>query len=135
SAFELQREPAALRDRYGRHKFGQSCLLARRLIEAGVCLVQVNWHRDQGDDTPMWDFHWRLEENCRTKMPPMDQGYTALLDDLDDLSHAGHLAGRRDSRSSRPAARAQPWTCSGTIVLRASKCSLLATTWMRCRLR
>src|SRR5262249_48020634 len=43
--FDLAREPLAVRDRYGRHKFGQSCLLARRLIEAGVPLVQINWHR------------------------------------------------------------------------------------------
>src|SRR5262249_54036397 len=47
-AFALDAEPAALRDRYGRHKFGQSVLLARRLIEAGVSLVQVNWPREPG---------------------------------------------------------------------------------------
>jgi hypothetical protein len=83
TAFDLGREAPAVRDRYGRHKFGQGCLLARRLIEAGVTFVQLNWHRDTGDETPMWDFHWRLEENLKAKMPPMDQGYTALLDDLD----------------------------------------------------
>ena len=84
SAFELNEEPPTVRDRYGRHKFGQGCLLARRLVEAGVSLVQLNWHRDANDDTPMWDAHWRLEENLKKKlMPPMDQGYTALLDDLD----------------------------------------------------
>lgn len=83
-AFDLSREPAAIRDRYGRHKFGQGCLLARRLIEAGVALVQLNWHREPNDDTPMWDAHWRLEENMKTKlMPPMDEGYTALLEDLE----------------------------------------------------
>src|SRR5205823_6319238 len=54
------------------------------LIEAGVCLVQLNWHREANDDTPMWDAHWRLEENLKSKlMPPMDQGYSALLDDLE----------------------------------------------------
>jgi hypothetical protein len=83
SAFDLGREPEKLRDRYGRHKFGQGCLLARRLIEAGVSLVQLNWHRDTGDETPMWDFHWSLVANLKAKMPPMDQGYTALLEDLD----------------------------------------------------
>jgi hypothetical protein len=83
-AFDLSREPLALRDRYGRHKFGQSCLLARRLIEAGVPLVQVNWHRDANDETPMWDAHWKLEENLKTKlMPPMYQAYPRLLEDLD----------------------------------------------------
>lgn len=83
-AFDLTREPLALRDAYGRHKFGQSCLLARRLIEAGVPLVQVNWHRDANDDTPMWDAHWKLEENLKHKlMSPMDQAYPRLLEDLD----------------------------------------------------
>jgi hypothetical protein len=84
AAFDLQREPAAVRDRYGRHPFGQGCLLARRLLEAGVALVQLNWHREPNDDTPMWDAHWRLEENLKVKlMPPMDLGFSALLDDLE----------------------------------------------------
>jgi hypothetical protein len=83
-AFDLNREPPALRDRYGRHMFGQGCLLARRLVEAGVALVQVNWHREANDDTPMWDAHWRLEENMKDKlMPPMERGFSALLDDLE----------------------------------------------------
>lgn len=82
-AFDLTRETPAVRDRYGRHKFGQSCLLARRLVEAGVPLVQVNWHRDKDDDTPMWDAHWKLEVNLKQKlMPPMDEAYSVLLDDL-----------------------------------------------------
>jgi hypothetical protein len=82
-AFDLGREPANLRDRYGRHTFGQGCLLARRLVEAGVALVQINWHREQGSDTPMWDSHWDLETNLKVKlMPPMDRGYSALLEDL-----------------------------------------------------
>src|SRR5262249_30289294 len=46
TAFALAREPDRLRDRYGRHPFGQGLLLARRLIEAGTRLVQVNWHND-----------------------------------------------------------------------------------------
>jgi len=44
-AFDLEAEPASVRDRYGRHIFGQSVLLARRLVEAGVRLVHVNWVR------------------------------------------------------------------------------------------
>src|SRR5207237_10873673 len=84
AAFDLGREPPAVRDRYGRHTFGQGCLLARRLVEAGVALVQVNWHRETGSDTPMWDAHWDLEINLKDKlMPPMDRGYTALLEDLE----------------------------------------------------
>src|SRR5262249_34270094 len=53
-AFDLRREPAAVRDRYGRHIHGQSVLLARRLIEAGVRLVSVNWHND---GQTFWDTH------------------------------------------------------------------------------
>jgi hypothetical protein len=84
AAFDLHREPATLRDRYGRTPFGQGCLLARRLVEAGVALVQLNWHREPNDEQPMWDAHHMLVTNLKNKlMPPMDQGYTALLDDLD----------------------------------------------------
>src|SRR5207244_3818954 len=52
-AFELDREPGSVRDRYGRSPFGQGCLLARRLVEAGVDLVTVNWARDDA----FWDTH------------------------------------------------------------------------------
>jgi hypothetical protein len=84
-AFDLQREPQTMRDRYGRHPFGQSCLLARRLVEAGVALVQVNWYRgpDEPADNPCWDSHVHESERLRTALaPPMDQGFAALLDDL-----------------------------------------------------
>lgn len=82
-AFDLSLESPALRDRYGRHKFGQGCLLARRLIEAGVTLVQVNWHRETNEDNPMWDAHANLEPRLKEAlMPPMDRGYSALLEDL-----------------------------------------------------
>jgi hypothetical protein len=84
-AFDLDREPPALRDRYGRHRFGQSVLLARRLVEAGVSLVQVNWTRaaDDGMANPVWDTHTHNSERLRTAlMPPMDQAYSALLEDL-----------------------------------------------------
>jgi len=86
-AFDLTAEPARVRDRYGRHKFGQSCLLARRLVEAGVRLVQVNWPREAGDSStgnPLWDTHSKNAERLKTAlMPPMDRGYSALLDDLE----------------------------------------------------
>ncbi len=85
-AFDLAQEPPALRDRYGRHKVGQSVLLAHRLVEAGVGLVQVNWPREPGDmssNSPLWDTHSRNSERLRTAlMPPMDQAYSALLEDL-----------------------------------------------------
>ena len=85
-AFDLGQEPAAVRDRYGRNRWGQSVLLARRLVEAGVSLVQVNWVRLPGDkdDSPAWDTHRgnakRLKNNL---MPPMDLAYSALLEDLE----------------------------------------------------
>jgi hypothetical protein len=86
-AFALDDEPATVRDRYGRDKFGQSVLLARRLVEAGVGLAQVNWPRERGDmasDSPCWDTHARNAERLRTAlMTPMDQAYSALLEDLE----------------------------------------------------
>ncbi len=85
-AFALDQEPAAVRDRYGRHKFGQCVLLARRLVEAGVSMVQINWPRERGDmaaDNPCWDTHSKNSERLRhALMPPMDQSYSALLEDL-----------------------------------------------------
>lgn len=85
-AFDLQREPPAVRDRYGRTRFGQSVLLARRLVEAGVALVQVNWTRTAADSdvNPVWDTHAKNTERLKTAlMPPMDLAYSALLEDLD----------------------------------------------------
>jgi hypothetical protein len=85
AAFDLGREPPALRDRYGRHPFGQSCLLARRLVEAGVSLVQVNWYRgpEEPSDAPCWDSHVKEAERLKTALaPPMDRAFSALLEDL-----------------------------------------------------
>jgi hypothetical protein len=85
-AFALDEEPAGVRDRYGRSQFGQSCLLARRLVEAGVCLVQVNWYRgpDEPPDNPCWDSHTNEAQRLRTVlMPPLDRAYSALLEDLE----------------------------------------------------
>jgi uncharacterized protein (DUF1501 family) len=78
-AFELDREPAAIRDRYGRHAFGQSLLLARRLVQAGVPVVQANMGRVQNWDTHGANFS-RLKDQL---LPPLDQGVAALLDDLE----------------------------------------------------
>jgi Protein of unknown function (DUF1501) len=86
-AFDLSREPAALRDRYGRHTWGQSCLLARRLVEAGVRLVHVNWPREPGDsavDNPMWDTHAQNADRLQDALCPLfDVTFAALLDDLE----------------------------------------------------
>ncbi len=78
-AFDLGRESDAMRDRYGRHTYGQSLLLARRLVQAGVPLVQANIGRVQN-----WDNHGQIFPTLKNRLlPPVDQGVSALLDDLD----------------------------------------------------
>jgi Protein of unknown function (DUF1501) len=84
-AFDLGQEPASVRDRYGRSRFAQSALLARRLVEAGVSLVQINWTRikDQPNQGG-WDTHEKHNVALKSLlMPLMDQCYSALLEDLD----------------------------------------------------
>jgi hypothetical protein len=84
-AFDLGREPERVRERYGRSQFGQSVLLARRLVEAGVSLVQVNWFRgpDEPSDNPCWDSHTNEADRLKTVLvPPTDQAFSALLEDL-----------------------------------------------------
>lgn len=87
AAFDLSKEPEALRDRYGRHSWGQTVLLSRRLIEAGVRLVHVNWTREAGDsavDNPMWDTHAQNADRLQDVLcPQFDVTFTALMDDLD----------------------------------------------------
>ncbi|MDB5309970.1 MAG: hypothetical protein JWO38_4172 [Gemmataceae bacterium] len=84
-AFDLEAEPAALRERYGKHTFGQQCLLARRLVEAGVRLVQINWPRSNigGRGGAGYDTHINcfklIEENL---YPATDQAFAALFADL-----------------------------------------------------
>jgi hypothetical protein len=84
-AFELEREPVAVRDRYGRSQFGQSVLMARRLVEAGVSLVQVNWYRgpEEPSDAPCWDSHARETQRLKDVLcPSADQATAALIEDL-----------------------------------------------------
>src|SRR4029078_2312975 len=59
-AFDLTRETPELRERYGRNTFGQSCLLARRLVEAGTRFVEVIWPRVANSDNHSWDVHTDL---------------------------------------------------------------------------
>lgn len=84
-AFRLEDEADAVRERYGRSPFGQSVLLSRRLIEAGVKLVQVNWYRaaDEPMANPCWDSHTEEAPRLRKVLAgPMDCAYSALLEDL-----------------------------------------------------
>ncbi len=85
--FDLSKEPSALADRYGRTRFGQSCLLARRLVEGGVPFVQVNWsdhveaEEDAGDGG--WDHHYRNFQIMQDRHAMwLDQSMSALLGDL-----------------------------------------------------
>ena len=76
-AFDLKSEPGALRDKYGRSSFGQGCLLARRLVQAGVRFVAVT--------SGGWDTHSNNAKSCKDRLvPPTDKGISALLDDLKD---------------------------------------------------
>jgi hypothetical protein len=85
-AFDLEREPKKVRDAYGRGKWGQSVLLARRLIEAGARLVHVNWPREDGDsaiENPLWDTHAQNADRLQDMLcPQFDVTFTALIDDL-----------------------------------------------------
>lgn len=87
-AFDLSAEPEDRRDRFGANSFGQSCLLARRLIEAGTRFVQINWSNREDGFAVGWDVHGddqtalvRMEQQL---CPRFDQGMSALLTDLDE---------------------------------------------------
>jgi Protein of unknown function (DUF1501) len=74
-AFNINAEPAKLRDEYGRHAAGQRMLLARRLVAAGVRFVSLTYGG--------WDFHVNIKDNTRSQLPAFDQGFAALIRDLD----------------------------------------------------
>jgi uncharacterized protein (DUF1501 family) len=83
-AFNLSSEPEALRNRYGRNTFGQSALLARRLVEAGTRVVEVIWPKVANSDNHSWDHHSGLSERMKDRSGPMlDQGLSALIEDMD----------------------------------------------------
>jgi hypothetical protein len=84
-AFDVTAESDRTRDRYGRHVFGQSVLVARRLVEAGVRLVQVNWVRhDNGKGGQGYDSHRDHLNWAKTELlPPTDAAFAAIIDDLD----------------------------------------------------
>jgi hypothetical protein len=83
-AFDLKKEPDALREQYGRNTFGQSCLLARRLVEAGTRFVEVNWPKIANSDNHSWDHHQGLTHRMKNQSGPMfDAALAALVADLD----------------------------------------------------
>jgi len=87
-AFDIRQEDPKLRDRYGRHRWGQSCLLARRLAAAGVAVINID--ATAPNDTTKhfsWDDHasaFHLDYAQRERLPQMDQALATLVDDLCD---------------------------------------------------
>ncbi len=75
--FNLDNEPAAIRDRYGRHTFGQECLAARRMVEAGVPYITISFPGG-------WDTHANHFPTMKRQCPMLDQGLAVLLADLSD---------------------------------------------------
>jgi hypothetical protein len=83
-AFNLEAETAETRALYGRNTFGQSCLLARRLVEAGTRVVEVVWPKVANSDNHSWDHHVGLSDRMKTRSGPMlDTGLTGLITDMD----------------------------------------------------
>lgn len=86
-AFAIERESAQVRERYGNNRWGQCVLMARRLVEAGVRLVHVQWPREPGDnavDNPLWDTHAQNADRVEDVLcPTFDVGFTALIEDLE----------------------------------------------------
>jgi uncharacterized protein (DUF1501 family) len=80
-AFDLSAEPARLKDKYGKHAWGQYALLARRLVEAGVTFVTINLYEK---DVDWWDDHYEIEKKLRARLPIYDQMLSALIEDLHD---------------------------------------------------
>ena len=76
AAFDIAKEPAECRDRYGRTTFGQSCLLARRLVEGGVTFTTVTYGG--------WDHHAKIFPSLDKKLPEFDQGFSALIEDMEE---------------------------------------------------
>jgi uncharacterized protein (DUF1501 family) len=84
-AFALNKESAEMRDKYGRNTFGQCCLLARRLVEAGTRVVEVIWPKVANSDNHSWDVHTGLSDRMKKQSAPMlDAGLSGLISDLDE---------------------------------------------------
>lgn len=84
NAFDLTKEKPEVRERYGKNTFGQCCLLARRLVEAGTRFVEVVWPKVANSDNHSWDVHTGLSTRMKNQSAPMlDAGISALIEDLD----------------------------------------------------
>lgn len=84
-AFNLKQEPDHVHEMYGRNTFGQSCLLARRLVEAGTRVVEVIWPKVANSNNHSWDHHQGLTKRMKDQSAPMlDAGLSGLIADLDE---------------------------------------------------
>jgi hypothetical protein len=84
-AFDLSKEDVRVRERYGRHAVGQRCLLARRLVEAGVRMVTIDFPCVPGQKAFSWDDHasvWNIFEQMKIRLPVLDQVASAFIDDV-----------------------------------------------------
>ena len=102
TALDIRRESAAKRDRYGRHLFGQSTLVARRILEAGCRFVTVAWDTVDGYS---WDSHRNSRDLEKHLLPGFDQAFSAVIEDLEDrglLDETLVIAGGEMGRSPRP---------------------------------
>ena len=81
-AFDMAQENSEVRERYGRNVFGQSCLLARRLAEYGVPFITVPWGGGDVKGSMGWDMHMETNKTLRLLCPNLDQGLSALIEDL-----------------------------------------------------
>ena len=128
-AFDVSDAEPKVLDRYGRHAFGWSLLMARRLVEAGVNLVQVNLGNNE-----TWDTHGNMFPHLKEKLfPPTDQALSALLDDLNEsglldstlIVMAGEF-GRTPRISTLPSTTSSPGATTGA---RSRPCSWPAEEW------
>ena len=84
-AFDLTKEDTKLREKYGKNTFGQCCLLARRLVEAGTRFVEVTWPKVANSDNHSWDVHSGLSKRMKDQAAPIfDAGVASLIADLDE---------------------------------------------------
>lgn len=93
-AFDIHNEDPRVRDRYGRHETGQRCLLARRLVEAGVRIVTVDFPCVAGQKAFSWDDHasvWNIFEQMKIRLPVLDQAVSALIADLHERGLANDV--------------------------------------------
>ena len=124
--YSIDREPERVRDRYGRHRFGQSLLLARRFVEAGVPFVSIYFNHMTRCDG--WDTHGKNFEGCEQELLPLvDQGLSGLMDDLterglfDDVLVACYGEFGRTPKINKDAGRdhwghcSSTWLCGGGI--------------------